>query len=197
MKYIIHINQRDNEIYFDNKLSKKHKSLIIERIIRDIKTESGQTTGIVTRRGKCPLEVVKIDDQWKVKGETEERSTNTKQTKPKERDWNSLTNHEQILLTAVKFNLFEDWEECEQAVQKAIVESSIEGLFNNIPRLKENQVYYVDDKKYKIIKNNGKTVIFFGPDGQQKRTLEADTFGEFIRLENCVLHSVDFIKESK
>lgn len=192
MKQQIHVTPQDNSRYFDNKLSQKVK--VIERTIRNIEND----TGVITRRGAGPLEIVKIDGRWIIKGELQgEKELHTKQNKkesiPKGKKWDSLTRHEQILLTSVKFDTYEDWEECEQAAQEAF-NSSTESL-DGIPRFRVEQVYELENKKYKIVKNNGKTVVYYGPEGEQKRTLEADSFGEFIRLDKNILHSIDFIKE--
>jgi hypothetical protein len=187
MKYQIHVTQQNNRDYFDNKLSQKVK--IIERIIRNIKNNSG----VVTRRGNSPLEVVKVDGQWAIKGELQEN--HAEQSQSKKENWDTLTRHEQILLTSVKFDTYEEWDKCEQAAQKAfnVGAESLEG----IPRFLINQEFIEENKKYKIIKNNGRTVTYYSSEGEQKRTLESDTFGEFIRLDRQVLHSIDFIEENK
>lgn len=194
MKHQIHVTQQDNSKYFDNKLSQKVN--IIERVIRNIEND----TGVVTRRGAVPLEVVRIDGRWTIKGELQgEKKLHTKQNKKesilKGKKWDAITRHEQILLTSVKFDTYEDWDECEQAAREAF-NSGTESL-DGIPRFRVEQVYELENKKYKIVKNNGKTVIYYGPEGEQKRTLEADSLGEFIRLDKKILHSIDFIKEKE
>jgi hypothetical protein len=190
MKHQIHVTPQDNSKYFDNKLSQKVK--VIERIIRNIEND----TGVVTRRGACPLEVVNVGGQWTIKGELREaQNSNAEKKTPKEKKWDAITRHEQILLTSVKFDTYEDWDECEQAAQEAF-NSGTESL-DGIPRFLVGQVYEIENKKYKIAKNNGKTVIYYGPEGEQKRTLEADTLGEFIRIDKEILHSIDFTEENK
>lgn len=194
MKYQIHVTPQDNSKYFNNKLSQKVK--VIERIIRNIEND----TGVVTRRGACPLEVVKVDGRWKIKGELqEEQKIHAKQGKkesiPKEKKWDALTRHEQILLTSVKFNTYDDWDECERAAQEAF--NSDKESLDGIPRFLVGQAYELENKKYKIAKNNGKTVVYYGPEGEQKRTLEADTLGEFIRLDKKILHSIDLVDKNE
>lgn len=186
MKYQIHITQKDNLDYFDNKLSKKTKT--IERIIRNIQDNQG----VVTRRGNAPLLVAKENNHWVIKGIAEQAEKGHRRLS-KAMKWDSLTNHQQILLTVVKFDLFDDWEDCEQAAKKAF--NNQEVTLDGIPRFLVGQVHVLNQGKYKIVNNNGKRVTYYGPDGEKKKTLEADSLGEFIRLEKGILHSVDFIEE--
>lgn len=188
IKSDIYITQKDNNLYFDNTLSTKHNELVIQRIIRNIKTES-EVTGIVTRRGKCPLIVVKINERWKIKGELEE--SQDQKIKKQESSWDSLTRHEQILLTAVKFDIHEDFEQNEKLAEEAFNDNC--NLLSGIMRFQEGEIYFLDNQKYKIVKNNKKKIIYYGPNGEEKRTLEADSFGEFFRPDVKIIHSADKI----
>ena len=193
----IKVTQAQNKRYFGNKLSKKQKPIYIER---NVYNNTG-STGTITRRGASKLYVELDGNVWVITGEAKEEQT-TVSSKPIKKStessvWQSLTSHQQRLITAVKFDIHEEWEECERVAEEASKNVSAIELLNNIPRFEKGDTYKLGNDKIKIISNNGTKVAFYGPNGEDHRSLECDTTGECIWIEKICLHSADKILQKK
>lgn len=205
-KSSIYVTNGDNELYFDGKLSKKElleKSIL--RIVRDvIQTKEGKT-GVVTRRGKPPLEVIDLDGEWHVNKEIEKEVQSEKDVVPKIKasvkkknnkpsKWDRLTQHERNLIICVKYDIHDDLDKNEILAKKGFDKDGPEISFSGIPRFKVGDTYTLNDEEYKVTNNNGKHLLFSFRGSTGKAILETDLIGEFIRpIKNRmdIIHSED------
>jgi hypothetical protein len=218
VKSSIYVTESDNELYFDGKLSKKELSEnSILRIVRDIKYIGKDKTGVVTRRGSPPLEVIELDGEWNINKVIEEPETKKdiqsekdfpeektaaepkhktikEKSKKKLSGWDSLTQHERNLITCVKYDTCDDFDENERLAKIGFNKDGRDVSFSGIPRFEAGSIYILDDEEYKITKNNGKHLFFSFRGSPAKTILETDLTGEYIRpIKNNmkIIHSED------
>lgn len=218
-KSSIYVTNSDNELYFDGKLSKKELSeKSILRIVRDIKYIGEEKTGVVTRRGKPPLEVIELNGEWNINKEIEESEKTKKyiqnekgflrekkaaesrikiikeKVKKKLSSWDKLTQHERNLIICVKYDIHDDLDKNEILAKKGFDKDGPEISFSGIPRFKVGDIYILNDEEYKVTNNNGKHLLFSFRGSTGKAILETDLIGEFIKpIKNKmdIIHSED------
>lgn len=216
VKSSIYVTNSDNELYFDGKLSKKELlENSILRIVRDVIQTKEWKTGVVTRRGKSPLEVIDLDGQWHINKEIEKvqsekadqnisvknkaqavvhkiKASTKKNNKPSK--WDRLTQHERNLIICVKYDIHDDLDKNEILAKKGFDKDGQEMSFSGIPRFKVGDTYTLNNEEYKVTNNNGKHLLFSFRGSNGKAILETDLIGEFIRpIKNKmdIIHSED------